>query len=194
VWIDNIRFEHFDTLGIDFKDKTILELGAGIGNHTKFLLSKMPKKIIAVEGREDNLEVLAKRFLNDKNITPVLFDLEKTMSFPDEKFDWIYNYGLLYHLKNPFEFIKSLSSINHNAMILETCIELKGDENVLEEGVHQSQALSGKGSRPNLYKLVDLLKKYYSKVYYPTQPTCGFYDIHHEPAYDLKRIVIICEK
>lgn len=34
---DEVRFQNFDKLKIDFKGKNILELGSGIGNHTKFI-------------------------------------------------------------------------------------------------------------------------------------------------------------
>lgn len=191
VGFDKVRFENFDKLNIDFKNKNILELGSGIGNHTKFLLTKKPKCIVSIEGREDNFEVL-KKTIKSKAVKNVLHDLEKPIPDFDMKFDWIYNYGLLYHLKNPFEFIDNLSKVNHENMILETCIELHGDENNLNEGVHQSQALSGIGSRPNLYKLVEKLNSIYEQVYYPEQPKHGWFDIHSDPAPILKRIVIIC--
>lgn len=190
---DEVRFQNFDKLKIDFKGKNILELGSGIGNHTKFILSKKPKLVYSIEGREDNYEVLKKNFEKKKSVKCVLHDLEKLIPDYGVKFDWIYNYGLLYHLKNPFEFIKNLSKINHKNMILETCIELDGNENNINEGTHQSQALNGVGSRPNLYKLVEELKKIYEKVYYPEQPKHGWFDIHSVPPPILKRIVIICE-
>jgi SAM-dependent methyltransferase len=201
---DNVRFKHFDYMNIYLKDKTVLELGAGIGNHTKFLKEKMPRKIVSVEGRADNLEILKKRFLSPDgktkitptyNVVPVLHDLEKPMSFPDEKFDWIYNYGLLHHLKNPFKFIKSLSSINHDAMVLETRVELTGGENVSDEPTHKSNSLKGKCSRPNLDKLIELLKTIYSNVSCSEQqPEHDWYDIHDGYSYGQKRIVIICKK
>ena len=140
----------------------------------------------------DNYELLKENY-ESKVVKTVLHDLEKPIPDYKLKLDWIYNYGLLYHLKNPFEFVKNLSSVNHTNMILESCIELDGYENNLKEGTHQSQALNGYGSRPNLYKLVDELKKIYSDVYYPEQPKHKWFNIHSEPAPILKRIVIICK-
>ena len=189
---DKVRFEHFNTLNINFKDKNILELGSGIGNHTNFILSKKPKTIVAIEGRQENFDVELKSNVKNKLVKNTLHDLEKPIPNFNIKFDWIYNYGLLYHLKNPFEFIENLSSVNHQNMILETCIELDGDENNLNECTHQSQSLSGIGSRPNLYKLIDKLNSIYSQLYYPLQPNHVWFDIHSKPSPVLKRIVIIC--
>ena len=189
---DQVRFENFDKLGIDFKNKNILELGSGIGNHTNFLLTKKPKFIVSIEGREDNFEVL-KKTIKSKKVKNVLHDLEKPIPDFNMKFDWVYNYGLLYHLKNPFEFIDNLSDVNHENMILETCIELDGEENNLNEGSQQSQALNGVGSRPNIYKLVEKFNTIYEQVYYPEQPNHRWFDIHSDPAPVLKRIVIICK-
>ena len=42
------------------KNKTILEIGAGNGNLTKFILKKNPKKIFAIE-KDRNLSLLLKK-------------------------------------------------------------------------------------------------------------------------------------
>lgn len=197
IGFDKVRFEHFDTLNIDIKGKTVLELGSGIGNHTKFLYGKSPSKIISVEGRSENVEVLKKNFKKIKKVVPILHDLEQSLDTIEELkdgVDLIYNYGLLYHLKNPFEFIDNLQVIKHDKMILETCIELGGEENNLLEDTNSfSQSLSGTGSRPNLYRLVEKLKENYKNVFYPEQPKHGWFDIHAKNPPILKRIVIICE-
>jgi len=190
---DQVRFDNFNELNIDFKNKKILELGSGIGNHTDFLLTKKPKVIVSVEGLKENFDVLEERFKRKKSVFCILHDLENPFTH-DWHFDWIYNYGLLYHLKNPFEFVKNLKDINHDNMILETCIEFSGDENILHESNHQSQSLNGIGSRPNLYRLVEELKKIYSIVFYPKQPDHVWFNIHSVPPPILKRIVIICKK
>lgn len=194
---DKVRFENFDKLNIDLKQKTILELGAGIGNHTKFLYRKSPKKIISIEGRPENFNILKDKFKSTDKVVPVLYNLEDYISTLDELkdgVDIIYNYGLLYHLKNPLQFIDELNNIKHDKMILETCIELEGNENVVDEDKKSfSQSLSGSGSRPNLYKLVDKLKENYKNVFYPEQPNHAWFNIHSTPPPTLKRIVIVCE-
>jgi hypothetical protein len=51
------RLEHLESLNIDFKDKTIFEVGAGIGDHTNYLIFKGCSKNFSTEGRNDNLEI-----------------------------------------------------------------------------------------------------------------------------------------
>lgn len=191
---DRVRFDNFNDLKIDFNDKTILELGSGIGNHTDFILTKNPKKIVSIEGQLCNFEILQNKFKKNKKVETIHHDLELPYPNFSDVFDWVYNYGLLYHLKNPFESIDYLKDLPHRNMVLETCIDLCGGENNLEEGNTPSQALNRIGSRPNKYMLFDKLKMIYSNVYYPVQPIHEWYDIYNEENNALlKRVVIICE-
>ena len=192
---DIVRFENFNLLNIDFNGKTILELGSGIGNHTDFILSKNPKKIVSIEGQLENFKILQKKFKNNDKVQTLHYDLE--LPYPNicDSFDWVYNYGLLYHLKNPFESIDYLKDLSHTNMILETCIDFSGKENNIEEGDTPSQALNRIGSRPNKDILFEKLKTIYENVYYPIQPIHEWYDIYNEQNNALlKRVVIICEK
>jgi hypothetical protein len=192
--VDEIRFNNFNELNVDFNDKIILELGSGIGNHTDFILTKNPKKIISVEGRLENYEILQEKFNKNINVQTFHHDLELPYPVFTDYFDWVYNYGLLYHLKNPFESIDYLKDLPHRNMILETCIDLSGEENNLEEGNTPSQALNGIGSRPNKDLLLEKLKTMYENVYCPVQPNHELYDIYNTETNALvKRIVIICE-
>jgi hypothetical protein len=191
---DIVRFKNFNLLNIDFDGKTILELGSGIGNHTDFILSKKPKKIVSIEGQLCNFDILKTKFKNNKKVQTIHHDLELPYPYLPDYFDWVYNYGLLYHLKNPFESIDYLKNLAHSNMILETCIEFNGEENNLEEGNTPSQALNRIGSRPNKDILFEKLKTIYQNVYYPLQPKHEWFDIYNEQNdASLKRVVIICE-
>jgi SAM-dependent methyltransferase len=191
---DIVRFDNFNLLNIDFNGKTILELGSGIGNHTDFILSKKPKKIVSIEGQLCNFDILKTKFKDNKKVHTIHHNLELPYPFLSDYFDWVYNYGLLYHLKNPFESIDYLKNLAHSNMILETCIEFNGEENNLEEGNTPSQALNRIGSRPNKDILFEKLKTIYQNVYYPLQPKHEWFDIYNEQNdASLKRVVIICE-
>jgi hypothetical protein len=188
--VDKARFDNFDLLEIDFLDKTILELGSGIGNHTDFIISKKPKKVVTIEGRLENYQILENKYQNNKSVFPIHYDLEKPFPKFDDKFDWVYHYGLLYHLKNPFDAIDYLNDLAHDNLILETCVELNGLANNLEEGNTPSQALNGIGSRPNLTMIKDKLENIYQQVIIPIQPNHTWYEFNAKS--ELKRIVIIC--
>lgn len=189
--IDLARFNHFDTLNINFNDQIVLELGAGIGNHTEFILSKNPKKVYVLEGRPENMSILTERFKENKKIIAAVADLDKPMPQFNIMIDWIYNYGLLYHLTKPFDFIERLKLYPHTNMILETCISLNGETNNIYENGDPTQALQNLGSRPNINLLIKKLKEVYEEVFIPiNMPNHSNFDLNSSDI--LKRIVVVC--
>lgn len=111
-------FEQIDSLTIDFKGKTILELGSGIGEHTEYLLNEKPRMIVSVDGSKINFNNLLNRFEKCKEVIPVHYDLNLKLPVLEERYDWIYSYGLINTLKNPIDFIKNISSIQHTNLLL----------------------------------------------------------------------------
>lgn len=190
--IDLARFNHFDTLNINLKDQIILELGAGIGNHTEFILSKNPKKVYVIEGREENISILKEKFKNNDKVIATLADLDKYIPQYEVVIDWIYNYGLLYHLNQPFDFIERLKLYPHKNMILETCISLDGEtNNVTENSNNPTQSINGLGSRPNVNLLIEKLKEVYEEVFITsTTPDHSNFDLNSGDT--LKRVVVVC--
>lgn len=190
--LDIARFNHFDTLGVDFKNKTILELGAGIGNHTEFILSKSPKKVYVIEGRGENIEILQQRFAKTKKVISWVGNLENGIEDFSLPVDWIYNYGLLYHLSKPFDFLDSLKKFPHKNMVIETCIAHSGDVNNTFEGECPTQSLVHLGSRPNKDLLIEKLKEIYEEVVVPTNvPKHEQFNIYGTAP--LIRIVAVCK-
>lgn len=53
---------------IEIKDKSVLEVGPGTGNLTKFLLKKKPKKLFVVEKDDNLVSFLEKNFQNEITI------------------------------------------------------------------------------------------------------------------------------
>lgn len=187
---NQIRFDHFETLGIALKNKTILELGSGIGCHTEFILKHSPKMVYSVEGREENFHLLSSRFERETRVITLFQDLNKGLpQFPSV--DIIYNYGLLYHLNDPYKFLERLQAIKHKQMILETCISLDKDNLESEDTKNPSQALDGIGSRPGLSRLIQELLKYY-EIIIPTQPRHEWFNWKQDNV--LNRVVIICNR
>ena len=90
------RHAHLASIELELAGRTVLEVGAGIGNHTSFLLGQ-GCTVIASEAQEENLAVLRARYpgLDIRHI-----DLNHPPSDPISV-DVVYCYGTLYHLEHP---------------------------------------------------------------------------------------------
>ena len=165
------RQEHLASLNLNFTNKTVLEVGAGIGDHSTFWIDRNCEVTIT-EAREESLKVLRTRFPGNKILQLDMDDVSKITSF--NSFDIVYCYGLLYHLKNPADAIKFMSTHSQNMLLLETCVSFGEDEkinNVDENMDNPSQSSIGVGCRPTRVWVYNQLKKYFDFVYMPiTQP------------------------
>jgi FkbM family methyltransferase len=164
------RLEHLASLGLDLYDKTVLEVGAGIGDHTHFFVDRNCK-VVTTEGRPENLELLKSRY---PDLTVAYLDMDEPVWDIQQKFEIIYCYGLLYHLKNPDVAIQFMSNHCDNLLLLETCVSYGTDEAVnlcYEPAASATQATSGTGCRPTRPWVYNQLKQYFEFVYLPvTQP------------------------
>jgi len=91
------RLEHLESLNLPLDNLSVLEVGAGIGDHTDFFI-KRNCSILTTEVRNENLEILKKL-----PVRVMKLNLENIPKTFDEKFDVVYAYGILYHLNNPQE-------------------------------------------------------------------------------------------
>jgi len=92
-------------LGIPLAGKTVLEVGAGIGDHSHFFKDR-GCSITITEARSENLHHLKTRYPD--NIVEFL-DIEHPTPINGTPFDVVYCYGLLYHLKDPEKALEFLS-------------------------------------------------------------------------------------
>ena len=77
--IDSNIVKKIVNVSSDIKNKTILEIGPGSGNLTTEILSRKPKKVIAIE-KDKNLSILLKnRFIFNKNFEN--YDFMKVLFF-----------------------------------------------------------------------------------------------------------------
>lgn len=164
------RLEHLASLGLDINNSSVLEVGAGIGDHTSFFLDR-ECRVLSTEGRLENLEILRTRF---PNLDVRHLDLDNPDLTMSNLFDIVYCYGLLYHLQKPAEAIAFMSRCCGKMLLLETCVSF-GDEELinpcLEPAEAPSQAISGQGCRPTRNWVYNQLIKYFDFVYMPiTQP------------------------
>ncbi len=164
------RQEHLASLGLDLAGASVLEVGAGIGDHTHFFLDR-GCRVVSTEGRPENLALLKERY---PKIETRLLDLERpTLEFPSP-FDVIYCYGTLYHLSNPAQALAYLARYCGRLLLLETCVSFTQPETInlcAEPAIEFSQAVSGCGCRPGRRWVFNELKQHFRFVYLPiTQP------------------------
>ncbi|MBD1934842.1 methyltransferase domain-containing protein [Trichocoleus sp. FACHB-69] len=164
------RLEHLASLGLDIAGTSVLEVRAGIGDHTSFFLDR-GCQVVSTEARQENLEILSSRY---PNIQVRHLDLDNPDPSFNELFDIVYCYGLLYHLQNPTEAIEFMSRCCRKMLLLETCVSFGDEESInpcTEMAESPSQAVSGQGCRPTRKWVYNQLKRYFDFVYMPvTQP------------------------
>jgi methyltransferase family protein len=148
----------------------VLEVGAGIGDHTSFFLDR-DCRVVSTEAREDNLEILSKRY---RGMEVNLLDVEEVDPPEQRVFDIVYCYGLLYHLSRPSQAIAYMALRCRDLLLLETCVSYGDHEAVnlvKEPAQNPTQAVSGIGCRPTRPWLHRELRKHFEHVYMPlTQP------------------------
>lgn len=168
--VNKVRLEHLASLNLDIDGKSVLELGAGIGDHTQFFVNRKCK-ITSTEGRPENLVVLKNRF---PNIRTLLLDVDKPHVNFDEKFDIVYCYGLLYHLGNPFCAIEYMDKWCKSLLLLETIVSYNDGKSIdycMDNLTDPTQSVSGEACRPSRKWIFDQLKSRFNFAYVPkSQP------------------------
>jgi len=165
------RLEHLATLGLNLAGSTVLEVGAGIGDHTSFFIDRQCQ-VVSTDARIENLEILRHRY---PKLQVRLLDLDcADTTTISGLFDVVYCYGLLYHLKRPIEAIEFMACHCRKMLMLETCVSFGKGETVNpceEKTENPTQSISGQGCRPTREWLYKQLKRHFDFVYMPiTQP------------------------
>lgn len=163
------RQEHLASLHLPIAGSTVLEVAAGIGDHTSFFLDR-GCTVVSTEGRHENLANLRRRF---PSIEVRYLDLEHPLDAGGE-FDIVYCYGALYHLQHPAEALTFLSNCCLKMFLLETCVsygDLQAVNLVDEQRDNPSQSVVGRGCRPTRPWVHHQLSQHFEHVYIPfTQP------------------------
>ncbi|WP_411819521.1 class I SAM-dependent methyltransferase [Hyphococcus formosus] len=169
--INEARLSHLakmlSDIGVSGEDMSVLELGAGVGDHTDFWLNR-GAKVTVTDGRAENLAIVKSRF---PSIEVCQLDLDNGLesSMPDH--DIVYAYGILYHLRDPAAALAYMADKCRRFLFLETCVNPVGDMNVLsvnETAEDPSQAMHGVGCRPSRRWIFEELKQYFPYVYQPS--------------------------
>jgi hypothetical protein len=161
------RQEHLASLGLPLDGRSVLETGAGIGDHTTFFLDR-GSTVVVTEARPENLEILRKRF-------PTLEVADLDLDRPDPAFtracEVVYCYGTLYHLARPAEALAFLADRCSDLFLLETWVSPAQGESVDivdEAQTMPSQAFSGHGSRPTRAWVLARLREHFPHAYLTT--------------------------
>ena len=168
---NDARLDHLarllSSIGLDPKNKTVLEVGAGIGDHTGFWL-KRAAAVTATEPRPENLKIIRQRFPSTRSFQ---LDLDRPEGTEVDKHNIVYAFGVLYHLRNPAGALSFLADKCSEFLFLETCVSYGDDLAVnitKERGENPSQATSGYGCRPTRSWIFEELKKHFPHVYQPS--------------------------
>ena len=189
------RLEHLSSLNLSIQGKSVLELGAGVGDFTGYFASR-GCEITSTDSRSDLVQVIKKRY---PQINAKVFNIENDSINELNVSQIVFAYGILYHISNPKYAIKLMSELCSEMLVLETCVSSIGDiSNVVAENPNSySQASSGIGSRPNRSDLFFELKRYFEFVYIPiTQPRHPEFPLDWKSSQlpSLSRAIFICSR
>ena len=180
------RQEHLASLNLPIPGKSVIELGAGQGDHSSFFIDRSCP-ILITEARKENINLIKKQLETlrriaysvavsygheQKSVDIQQLDMDKPTAL-NKRFDIGYHYGLLYHQEQP---AKSLEwSAKHcDMLLLETCLSFGDDAKpnmIQEKKQNPTQSFNGDGCRPTRLWVVQELNKHYKYVYIPkTQP------------------------
>jgi ubiquinone/menaquinone biosynthesis C-methylase UbiE len=164
------RQEHLASLGLTLEQRTVLEVGAGVGDHTSFFLDRDCEMIVS-DARDENLEIVRSRY---PQLDVRRLDLDAPPPRPIRA-DIVYCYGTLYHLNQPAAAITWMARCARDMLLLETCVAPGEGESLLpfdELSAKPDNAVSGHGCRPTREWVRRELQAGLAHVYMPvTQPS-----------------------
>lgn len=131
------------------------DVGCGVGWLSKFL-SDRSLKVLAVDGREENIAEARRRFPEIDFLTANAED----STFQDiGSFDFVLCAGLLYHLENPFAAIRNLHAITDKVLLVESICApgRRAVMDLLDEGHVENQGLNYVAFYPSELCLIKML-------------------------------------
>jgi hypothetical protein len=180
------RLEFLASLRLPLAGRTVLELGAGVGDHTEFFLDRSCI-VTAVEARSTAVDVMRSRFKGLDTATVVERDLDPPGDPLPGSFDVVMCLGLLYHVAHPHELVTWAAAHAADLLVIETIVSPApdGDPEVVGEDARLPGASThGTGCRVTRQWLWSLLSASMPYVYgtraqvphyeFPTDwQTCG---------------------
>lgn len=161
------RQEHLASLRLPIQGRSVLEVGAGIGDHSSFFLDRGCRMTIT-DARPQNLALVRARY---PQAAVERFDLEADDGPVPPVHDVVYCYGVLYHVARPAQALQRVAAATGEMLLLETCVSFGAEEsvNVIEENPGDAtQAANGKGCRPTRSWVYSELRRHFAFVYSTT--------------------------
>ena len=177
--INQRRLEHLASLGLPLSGRTVLELGAGIGDLSTFFLDR-GNEVTSVEARAENIECMraniAAYYGAHSSEAPrrhriVRLDLDQDDATLLGQFDIVHCYGILYHLRDPSRLIHFVDATCRSLCLVESCVSFGAEAAINptpEDATQVSQAVDGVGCRPTRAWIMNALKSVFPHVYVPT--------------------------
>lgn len=168
------RLEHLASLRLPLEGKTVLELGAGIGEHSQFFLDR-GCTVISAEPRPENCAYMRHReYMRGLHIVVRSTADEALQLFAETKFEIVYAYGLIYHLNNPIDTLIASAKLCSGLYLLETAVgDLQREAQLTyrEDEQDPTNAIDGRCALLSRSEIVHTLRQVLPFVYVPrTQP------------------------
>ncbi len=168
--INKARLSHLASLNLPIENKSVLEVGAGIGLLTGFF-EERGCTVTSTDARSENLAEIKKRHPGRRLAK---LNLEQPVDIEAMgRFDLVFCYGTLYHVAAPEPALEALSRIS-DMILLETCLSPGEGEAApkVPEVLNVNQAYSRTGSRPTRAWVLNRLKRFWGNGYVSlTQPS-----------------------
>lgn len=111
----------------NFKNKTVLDAGCGMGRNSYWALKWGANSLTAFDYDKRSVEATKKNLCNFKNIKVEFLDINKVNW--QEKFDIAFSIGVIHHLKKPVIAIKNLfNSIKEDGQLILWVYSYEGNE------------------------------------------------------------------
>lgn len=168
--INKARLEHLASLGLDLADKTVLEVGAGIGLHTEFFEAR-GCRVLSTDGNLSNVAEIRRRHPH-RDVR--VLDLEDRSALGElGEFDVVHCYGTLYHLSRPDEALRALARVCGEVVLVETCVALGryAELHFVRDSSANNQAIHRIGCLPTRLWVLETLRTHFGHAYTTaTQP------------------------
>jgi FkbM family methyltransferase len=164
VTINRARLDHLASLGLDLKNKRVLEVGAGIGLHTAFF-EERGCDVLSTDGNSANIAEMMRRSPHRR---VGLLDLDRDLDLTElGSFEVVYCYGTLYHLNFPERALAHLAAVCTDMILLETIVfpGSHAELHLASEPAIANQALHGLGCRPTRQWVMNALRRYFGYAY-----------------------------